>query len=672
MLEQKFNPAAFKSARLFYVGLALVLLVNWLPFIPAWYTFIHMWRVEIASSVFLSAVLIYLLLNGKKFSLRYEIHPDEWKFVILPILAFIVWSFLSTLWAPSWKSAIHHSLVWSEYLMFYLIFRQMLRRGARFRTLLALLVLTLVLYAVPAIVEYCAFLSFGGTTTLGMRYAKFGEQIVTLLPLVLLAVVRTRGRQFVIGAAAVAAVWLLIFCSFGRINYLLFGCVIVGMLGLLSISKQHRRYLPRFGLLVVVLVLVPLPLQLFSMSSSESSIPVLNRLNDSEGLSSSNNFRKLMYSVAGEMIRANPLIGVGADNFGMQVNHYREIYGAGNPDEVNLVNAEDQIPSHAHNEFLQIVAELGVVGGAIFAWLLVGMAVMAFRAIRRIGSGQLDAAAAVLGLGMFLISSLVSAYSFRVMQNGIVFFFVLAFAVVKIFQSHRSSEPETRVTIAPRQARFAFAFGIVICVGLTIYSSVRVSSVIITTRANQTETLLAAMPLYELAMRLDDENPDVRANLGMRLFRSRRYEESIPYLQSAISIGRAPSSELSYLATAKALAGDDQGAEETMATAASLYPRSPFVLTRYAMVMEKNGRTAESADIFSRATKLDERAANTWRALIVSGPKAVSDMAARDSAYLPVMELRPESSIYAVVTERFIRFPEERRFSFSKTAFDKD
>src|SRR6185503_4024137 len=155
------------------------------------------------------------------------------------------------------------------------------------------------------------------------------------------------------------------------------------------------------------------------------------------------------------------------------VNDYREIYGAGNPDEVNLVNAEDQIPSHAHNEFLQIVAELGVVGGAIFAWLLVGMAVMAFRAIRRIGSGQLDAAAAVLGLGMFLISSLVSAYSFRVMQNGIVFFFVLAFAVVKIFQSHRSSEPETRVTIAPRQARFAFAFGIVICVGLTIYSSVR-------------------------------------------------------------------------------------------------------------------------------------------------------------------------------------------------------
>jgi hypothetical protein len=46
-------------------------------------------------------------------------------------------------------------------------------------------------------------------------------------------------------------------------------------------------------------------------------------------------------------------------------------------------------------------------------------------------------------------------------------------------------------------------------------------------------------------------------------------------------------------------------------------------------------------------------------------------MAARDSAYMHVMELTPQGSIYAVITERFIRFPEEQRFSLFKAVEDE-
>jgi Flp pilus assembly protein TadD len=167
-------------------------------------------------------------------------------------------------------------------------------------------------------------------------------------------------------------------------------------------------------------------------------------------------------------------------------------------------------------------------------------------------------------------------------------------------------------------------------------------------------------------MGLDNENPDVRQNLGMRLFGSRRYNEAIPYLESAAAIGRAPSSELSYLATAKSLSGDPSAAEETMATAASLYPRSPFVLARYATLLEANGKTAESSAVFERAVKVDRDMAKTWRLLIDSGPKALGEMAARDRRYSDVMGLSPRSAIYAVVTERLIRHPEEEKFSFGK------
>ena len=671
MSEQELNSLSRKPGRLFYIGLGLVLLANWLPFIPAWYTFVHMWRVEIAASIFLSGIFVYLLRNQDKLKFDLQISHDEYRYIILPLLAFIFWSLLSTIWAPYWKSAIHHSLIWVEYLAFYLLFRyadSQLKIGNKIFTLFAAI---LVLYALPAVAEYCAFLFFGGTTTIGIRFAKYGEQVVTILPFVLLMLVRLRGRRFLIGAAAVTFLWLLIFCTFGRINYFLFAAVIASVSIALVASKPHRRYIPKFALVVLLFVLAPLPLQVFSFFSS-SSVSTVDRFSNSDALNASNNFRKLMMSVSAEMIRENPIIGIGADNFGFEVNRYRAIYGAAHPEDVNLAAAEDQNPEHAHNEFLQIAAELGVVGALIFSWLLIGIAVMAFRSVGRIRSGSLAGFAAVTGIGAFLISSLVSAYSFRVMQNGIMFFFVLAIAVRATMGDRQTEKSRQPVVITRLKLQTAIAAGLVACIGLTIYSGLRVASVIVAEQAAATRTTQAALPLYELSMRLDDENPDVRQDLGLRLFRNKRYSDAIPFLESATSVGKATSADLSYLATARSLAGDQAGAEKTLSIAAALYPRSPFVLSKYASVLESNGKTAEADELLERASNINSRSARTWQVLINSGPKALSDMAARDSSYSAVMELKPQSSIYAVVAERLILHPDEQRFSFGKFSNDDE
>lgn len=660
--NRKSGPIQWNPRRFFYFGLALVLLANILP-IPPWYTFIHPWRVEIAASIFLGVTLIYLAQNYENFSFQIKINPDEWRFIVLPLVAFILWSSLSAVWAPSWKSALHHSFIWAEYLIFYLIFRHVLERGASFSKLLTTFVLVLAAHAIPLIVEYSAYVSDGGDLTLGLRFAKYGEQVIVILPIVFLAVIRAREKSFVIGAIAIVLMWLLIFCSLGRINYILFGFAIASVFVGLLISKRHRRYVPKFALLSGLMILAPIFLHLFSGASPGTVVPVVARLNDPVSTRDSNSFRMLMLTVSNQMIRANPVTGVGADNFGMQFSRYRESYGSTHPTDVNLATAEDEIPGYAHNEFVQIVAELGLVGGGIVAWLLVGVGIMAFRAIREVRSGSLYGVAAILGLGMFLTSSLVSSYSFRLMQNGIVFFFVLAVAVKLSFKRHQPESESRSIVIAPDHLKHAFVTGIVVCIGLLIHSGLRVGSVIIAGRANQTKSLEKAMPLYETAVLLDDENPDARGNLGMRLFGSRRYKEAIPFLESAISIGRSPSAEFSYLATARSVTGDDDGAERIMASAVALYPRSPFVLTRFAAILEKNGKAAEAAAVFSTAMKIDERAARTWHALIVSGPKYAGDMAEQNSTYLPLGELRPQTAVSAIVTDRLVRFPEERQLS---------
>jgi O-antigen ligase len=655
----------------FLAALACVMLALWFPFIPNWQTFIHMWRVETTASLLLLGTLMFFIVRIRRSDPAIQFDADEWKFIVLPILGFVLWSALSAAWASSWKSAAHHTFVWAEYLIFYIVFRRMVERGRSLGIVLTVFVATLTLYALPAIIEYCSFLTYAGTTTIGIRFAKFGEQIVTIIPLLLLGVIRTRGRQFAVGVVAVTILWLLIFCSLGRANYLLFSIAVAVLFAAVVLSDRYRRYAPRFALIIAILAVAPLPLHVFSLLSATPTVPVVERLRDSGSLDNSNNFRRLMISVAGEMFRAHPLLGIGADNFGTEVNKYRQAYGAANPQDINLANAEDQVPEHAHNEFLQVAAELGAIGVLFMGWMMLGIAVLAFRAIRNLRHGSLYPFAAMLGLGMFLASSLVSAYSFRVMQNGIVFFFVLAVASSFLFRNREGEATSETVMLSPGRLRLACAAGVLVCLGLLGYSGLRLSSVILTSRANQTVSTEAAMPLYEMAIMLDDENPNVRQNLGMRLFRRERYREAIPYLESAIGIGRAPAAELSYLATAKTLSGDPTGAEATMKTASELYPRSPFVLTRYSTLLESNGKPAEAGTLFQRAREINEREANTWRAVIVSGPKALSEMAARDNAYMHIMQLKPESSIFAVVTERYIKFPEEQRFSAGKVLIDE-
>lgn len=661
MSGHQLNPTIWTPSLAFYVGLALVLLAMGLPFLPAWYTFIHMWRVELAASLFLFSTLAYLAFRFSKKELPLSLSFYERWMILAPLLAFIVWSGLSTLWAPSWKSVVHHTLIWSEYLIFFLICRYLIDQHEHFGKLLKTLTFVLVLFAIPALVEFLALTAFGGDTFFRARFAKYGEQIVTILPLILAAVVRLRDRKLYAGIGCVVLLWLLVYCTAGLVNLLLFGVGVAAMAAVIFGVTRFDHYRKRFALCILCMLLAPVPFFLFSVVAGRGDVPVLSRFQDAGGVAYSRDFRVLMTSVSLEMVKSEPIKGVGADNYGLQFNNFREQYAAKNASDPNLSYGEMGIVGHAHNEFIQIVAELGVVGGLLFLWLVAGIGFLVMRAVRGLRKGaSLYSIAAVLGLMTFLASSAVSAYSFRVMQNGFVFFFVLAVATKGLFKDATDVSAEPVRHVSSVRLRLGLAMGMAACLLLASYSIVRVASVVVTTRANYTEDLEQASALYRLGMNLDDENPDARNNFAMRLFQEDRFADSASLLQESIRIGRAQSVDFSYLASAQSLAGDDQSAERTMAAAVKLYPQSPFVLTRHAALLQAIGMKNASAREFGKAHAIDHRAANSWWLVINSGAKAATDNAFRSSDYTPVMELQPQKSMYAVLDERYVRFPAER------------
>lgn len=645
---------------LFCLGWAVVMLALTVAIPPVWNTFMHPWRVDLIASLFLFGTLSYGLYCHREKVSKLNISRDELNLLVFPISAFILWSAISIMWAPSWKSAVHHTLVWSEYLIFYIAVRQILAGETNYGRLLKMLSLTLAFFAVLAVFAYCALLVYGTGTSIGIVYAKYGEQVNTIFPLLTVGVLRLSGKRFIQGTIVLAVLGLLVFCSLGRTNLILFSFGTLATALTIFCFKRFHKYRLKMAVVAVVLVLAPIPFHLLSLISDDPDVPFVSRVADEAGISSSNNFRKLMMSLSMEMFAAHPVIGVGADNFGLEANKYRAAYAAKNPDNGNLAQAESDIPERAHNEYLQIMAELGFVGGAIFLWLLGGVGVMVFRAFKRRRTISLFPIAALLGIVIFLTSSLVTSYSFRLIQNGFVFFFVLAVAAKLLLKDNVGDKCVTPLNLSRTQLRLGYAVGIVACCLLMAYSAVRVTSVMYATKADHTANLNEAIPFYKTAMQLDDENPEAPYFLGLRLVDNGRYSAAVPFLEDSIRIGKARSADFSFLATAQLLAGDPAGAERTFAAASALYPRSPFVLTRYAALLRDNGKDEESAIQLERAKLINAKQANTWWIMITVSPQAAADQAIRSNDHAALMDLQPQASMYAMKAEREIRFPRER------------
>jgi O-antigen ligase len=638
-----------------------VLLSLLLAIPPVWDTFIHLWRVEFVASLFLSVTLISAFIFRKELNISLDYISDaETRLIVVPIAAFILWSGVSMIWAPSWRSALHHTLIWSEYLIFYLAVRHLLDRAGNFGKLLNTITLSLAFLSVLAVFSYCTFLVFGSVSTQGITYAKYGEQVNTVFPLFLVCILRLNGKRFALGLSILVGLWLLVFCSLSRTNLMLFACGMAAIAAIAFIIKRFRPYRRNLAVVIAVLVLAPVPLHVFSLLSASPEVPFVSRVSDSAGISSSNNFRKLMLSVGEEMIKAHPVVGIGADNFGFQANDYRMQLGSVSPDDPNLAEAEDTIPERAHNEYLQITAELGIVGLAIFMLFIAGIGLMGYRAVRRSKHISIFLIAAFIGLGLFLTSSLVTSYSFRLIQNGFVFFFVLAVAASRSFKrsenrSHASAVPHSEYSL-----KLVFSAGIALSLLLTIYCTIRVTSVAYATKANGTRDLDEATVHYRKAMWLDPENPEAPYFLGLRLMDKGRYTESVWFLAESISIGKGRSADYSYLASAQSLNGDSAAAEQTFADATRMYPRSPFVLTRYAALLKANGKAAESEQQLARARQIDLNQANSWWAMITESPQAAADLAFQRTDYTPLMDLRPQMSMYALKAEINLAHPDEK------------
>jgi O-antigen ligase len=645
----KFSPS---NVWIFAVWLSL-LLIPLLRIIPNPSSVTgHPWKVELFASILLFAALCWAWLKKT----RLAVNPA----IIVPFLLFIVWSGISFFWAKSSQSVAHHTLLWVAYLLFYCFFLYLLNAKKNRAALFIAFSVALVIIAFSCVFDTLTMVDFlSNEGVFRVRYAKYAELLLTAAPLfwALSLQVKNKKAQFTFLAIGVF-LWLGVTFSLSKGAFLAGVCAFTVFFAAALIFPKKAFDRRKIAVLFAVWLLVTCASQIsFAPDSNKPSttdyiVGTVDKSRDTTLM------RIFTWKISRQMFTDHLLTGVGADNFGLEFKNSRINYAANNPDDELLVMAEDYMVERAHNEFLQIFAELGIVGAGVFLSLIGGFLFLLAKAFAAGGYRFSPLLwSAVAGLCGFFVSSMFSSFSFRVMQNGIVFFFVLAVATYEMQKVYRKKKkPEAAVSFAPRPV-LAFALSLVSL--FFVVSLVANLSSYYVFRAESTEDFAAAENLYRQALSLNRRNASAYFSYGQQLYFKKQPEKAVLMLEKAIENGLDVSITYSYLASAQAATQNNQAAEETIAQALKIYPRSTFLRVRYASLLEKKGETEKSNEQLEIARRINDKQANGWRQLITTGAKASALKARNDEKMTAPFDLLPNGGLYAVLDEQAVenRFP---------------
>lgn len=630
-----------KSAKILVASCPLLLLVRFVQVLLPETTFVgYRWLGEFALAAFL---LVSLLVAVFDRSFRFcKIAKGELITVVLPLILFTVWSGLSFFWASSWRSAMHHTLLWGCFTVFYVLLRSAFQNKHCLSYCLKITGFVVLIISAACLLEF--FLSpRSGFVTFVVRYYPYAEILACLLPLTLVIAINGTTRQWITGMIFNLMTWCSVVIIASRTMFVA-GAVSILMTAGMSIalhwhSARVKRWLVFIGLALAIIV----GSQMLLKSDQERAL--LQRFAGTDTTNVQNARLRLFYwGMAVEGFKTSPVAGIGADNYFSDYKMLREKYSAANRDNPMLEVIEELLAERAHNEYLQILCELGLVGGLLLAWLLTGIAYMLILAIRKRAS--FVTLGALVGTITFLLSSFASSYSFRVPANGLCFFFLIAVAATELFKAESVDHDDTA---KDRRKPLFLLVGLLVSISMLGFSAVRALSIHHLTNSLGTLDTEYAEAEIKQAIGLDASEPLFRSVHGQQLFLAGRYEEAIPELRLAIENGVASSPSYFNLLSAEMRAGKPD-ANITFEEAMRVYPRSIFLRTAYAAFLKRQG-DAPAADVeYKRAFEINQKLARSWQLAHDEGLERLSIVANADPDFIKPMDLIPADGALALVS----------------------
>lgn len=242
------------------------------------------------------------------------------------------------------------------------------------------------------------------------HFAGFAELVIpmALVPLVLGKV--RRERLFLVALfALVPIVALLLSASRGGI--ISFAVQLVILVLLLLVRRIRSRHMILGGLVVLAAVLAV---------SWIGVQQVLQRFASMQSLEVTAGKRTSMRQDTWRLFLDHPVIGAGLGTFEMVFPPYDTLY-------------DGKVVNHAHNDYLEMLAETGVLGGIVCAWFIGLVLVVSLKRLSEVGStfGPVLNLSGLLACCGILVHSLVD-FNLHIPSNALLFFLSAHIAVIHV------------------------------------------------------------------------------------------------------------------------------------------------------------------------------------------------------------------------------------------------
>ena len=596
------------------------------------------WKVELLVSIFLLIGLVF----ARKLT-RSIRPPYSLRTIVTLLCLFAAWSGISFFWASNSGAVVHHTLVWATYIVFFLVTIATLRSTRGISPVGDFAATLASILGVLCILDFVTVVDFSASEgTLRIRWAKYAELLVTILPFLWAIGCYLRGRKRAIALLIGIVGWTAAMLSLSRSAFIsgLIGFVILFVLVIIFSRPRHRLAMIKMAAVWIVLTIG------FQLGSAYlTSIPATTQYisGSADPTRSTATMRIFTWSVTGSMIKAAPVLGVGADNFGAAFNDSRTRYGVANPEDPNNAIGEDYLFERAHNEYLQIAAELGIPGLML---ILAAFFLFGARIVRSVWAnrGRVSPAliGAIAGMSAFAVSSLFTSFSFRAFQNGLAFFAMAAVAAYLASKGDRDRQ---------RSSRFMPLMAIAATFGLAIFSALAGASQVFSTIGERQTTPIETKQNFERALVFYPENGGTQLSLASAEAKNGDYRKAADLTRMAIENGVGASIAYAKLAEYEERAGDQNAAVWAVEDGIGVFPRSSYLRAYLVLLLERTGNTSRSELEMSRARDLDHKQANGWYALIKHGSKDAYQMSRQNPNVAGPAELLPQNAIFQYLNE---------------------
>mgnify|MGYP003681900109 CR=1 FL=1 len=379
-------------------------------------------------TIILFSVWLVKIINTEKYSLK------KTKFD-LPLILFTLVLVLSFFISKTKTVSLQEFIIFFSYILLFFLITDNLNKKADFDSFIHLFFIISFLVSIYTIIQYYGidpYLSdlYSLTSTIGQKNW-ISNYLAMIFPVMFsyFLLEQTKKNKIIYFALLAVLYTTLMICQSRGIWIsisltLIFAIYIVIKSNLLKIFQENKKWL--FLLLVTFLVITIIYSTDNPLNKSAITVPQ-RALSAFDAQDPSINTRLLIWKTTLEMIKDRPIFGLGIGTFKMNYLEYQSEFLKDNPYYVKYSGKAGE----AHNEYLQMWAEIGIVSLGIFIGFILMFYSLIIDYLKKndIEKEKIIVFGLVLGITCFLIHSLFT-FPLHVPALGVTFFALLGLTVV--------------------------------------------------------------------------------------------------------------------------------------------------------------------------------------------------------------------------------------------------